>query len=369
MNDLNLTQEDVKALSKGQSVENKSSTIKKVAHYYTSQGELSKKGMQLAEDIFRIMLRDVEVKVRSVLSESIQNSSNLPKDIVQQIISDCETVSIPFITFYKDLSNEDLISILETQNVNKQNAVANRDNLPEEISHAITEICPEEVVETLISNKTAHIADYTYENIINKYKNSDNIKEKLIYRPQLPPKIVHKVLDVLSLELKKRLMMVHDLPEDIASDLVNQVKEKTTIKISEEFSSDKQINDLVKQLYKSNRLTHTLVVRSICMGDLKFFEYSLAYLSDTPLVEVRKILFNSQADFMIRNLLRKAFIPKAMFPAVFSALNIIRDMHLDCGKNAKDTFVHKVIERILSVNNADEDLSESDINYLISKIC
>ena len=164
-------------------------------------------------------------------------------------------------------------------------------------------------------------------------------------------------------------MMVHDLPENIASDLVEQVKEKTTIKISEEFSSDKQINDLVKQLYKSNRLTHTLVVRSICMGDLKFFEYSLAYLSNTPLLEVRKILFNSQADFMIRNLLRKAFIPKAMFPAVFSALNIIRDMHLDCGKNAKDTFVHKVIERILSVNNADEDLSESDINYLISKIC
>jgi len=175
-------------------------------------------------------------------------------------------------------------------------------------------------------------------------------------------------MDSLSDELKKRLIMVHDLPENIASDLVEQVKEKTTLKISEDFSSDKQIDDLVRQLYKSDRLTPTLVVRSICMGDLKFFEYALVYLSNTPLLEVRKILFNSQADFVIRNLLRKAFIPKNMFPAVFSALNVIRETHFDCGKNAKDTFVHKVIERILSVGNPDEELSENDINYLISKI-
>ena len=104
------------------------------------------------------------------------------------------------------------------------------------------------------------------------------------------------------------------------------------------------------------------------MGDLKFFEYALSYLSNTSLTEIRKILFNNQADFVIRNLLRKAFIPKEMFPAVFSALNIIKDIRYDCTKTNRETFVHKVIERILSVNNADEDISENDINYLISKI-
>lgn len=369
MNDLNLTQEDVASLAQGQSVENKTSTIQKVAHYYTSQGELSSKGVQLAEDIFRIMLHDVEIKVREVLAESIKNSRNLPHDIVSKIISDTETVSVPFIKFYNDLGKEDLISILESQNINKQKAVASRRNLSEEISHIISEQCPEEVVGTLISNESAKIADHTYETIVNKYKDSENIKEKLVYRAQLPAHIIGKVMDSLSDELKKRLILVHDLPENIASDLVEQVKEKTTLKISEDFSSDKQIDDLVRQLYKSDRLTPSLVVRSICMGDLKFFEYAMVYLSDTPLLEVRKILFNSQADFVIRNLLRKAFIPKSMFPAVFSALNVIRDIKFDCGKNAKDTFVHKVIERILSVGNADEELSESDINYLISKIC
>ena len=368
MNELNLTKEDVATLAKGQSVENKSSTIKKVAHYYTAQGNLSSKGKQLAEDIFRIIVQDVEVKVREVLAESIKNSHNLPQDIVKKIISDTETVSIPFIKFYNDLDKDDLINIIESQSIAKQKAVASRQNLSEEFSHIISERCSEEVVSTLILNETAKIADKTYDTIIKKYKDSDNIKEKLVSRSQLSINIVNKIMDSLSDELKKRLVMVHDLPENMASDIINQVKEKTTLKISEDYSSDKEIDDLVRQLYKSDRLTPSLVVRAICMGDLKFFEYSLVYLSNTPLLEVRKILFNSQADFVIRNLLRKAFIPKNMFPAVFSALNIIRETHYNCSPDAKKTFVHKVIERILSVSNTDEELNESDIKYLISKI-
>lgn len=66
------------------------------------------------------------------------------------------------------------------------------------------------------------------------------------------------------------MITTHNLPNNIATDIVEQVKEKTTLRISEEYSSDKQIEELVHQLYASNHLTPSLVVRSICMGDLKF---------------------------------------------------------------------------------------------------
>ena len=102
MNDFILTSDDVASLAKGQSIETKSSTIKKVAHYYTNASDISTTGIQLAEDIFRLMLQDIEVKVRSVLAESIKNSANLPRDIVTKIIADSETVSIPFIKFYNN---------------------------------------------------------------------------------------------------------------------------------------------------------------------------------------------------------------------------------------------------------------------------
>ena len=163
-------------------------------------------------------------------------------------------------------------------------------------------------------------------------------------------------------------MLHHNLPKNLVTELVDEVKEKITLSISEEYSSDEQIEDLVHQLYKANRLTPSLVVRAICLGDLKFFEYAIVYLSETPIAEVRKILFNAQADFMIRNLLRKAFIPKSVFPAIFSALKVIREIRFDCGRSNRKAFGHKVVERILSFTQNNDELSPDDIKYLVSKI-
>lgn len=362
-----LTSQDVIKLSKNFTADNKIITAQKISAYYNGNS-LTDEGMKIAEDIFRIMVHDVEIKVRAVLSESLKKARNIPQDIVEAIINDHDSVAIPFIKWYEDFSKEDLLQILEFQSINKQKAVAERENLTEDISQYIVERCPEEVINTLIQNPTANIKEQSYFSIINKYHDSDTIKESLISRPELPITVIEKIVNYLSQELKRRLIITHKLPTDIASDLIEQVKEKTTLKISEEYSSDKQIEELVHQLYTNNRLTPSLVVRSICLGDLTFFEYALVYLSNTPITEVRKILFNSSLDFMIRNLLRKAYIPKSMFPAVFSALKVIQEIRFDVKDNDRNAFSHRVIERILSFGNAAEEFKEEDINYLISKI-
>ena len=367
MNKDQLSIQDVKNLSAHPRLETKAIVAEKVSTYYNGH-TVTGKGMKLAEDIFRIMVRDVELKLRQVVAECLKNCHNLPDDIVASVIRDADSVAVPFIKYYANLSNEDLIKILNIPSINKQKAVAQRLNLPNEISAYIVEKCPEEVVGVLISNETASIHEKTYNSIIAKYSHSEDIQRRLVLRTEIPTSVVEKIANSLSEELKKRLILSHNLPADLASDIIDEVKEKTTLRISEDYSSDKQIEELVHQLYTSNRLTPNLVVRSICMGDMKFFEYSLVYLSNTPIIEVRKILFNTAADFMIRNLLRKAFIPKTMFPAVFSALKVIKDIKFDCRKNDRKSFAHKVIERILTYNADNEELSDDDINYLVSKI-
>lgn len=362
-----LNKQDVENLHQKPSVDTKSVIAQKVGGYYNGH-TVTAKGIKLAEDIFRIMLRDVEEKVRQVLADSLKNCHNLPDDIIFTVIKDSDSVAIPFIKYYSDLSSDDLVKILNIPSLNKQKAVAQRMNLPNDISQYIVDKCPEEVVGVLISNESAEIYEKTYSTIVAKYSHSEEIKKRLVYRTELPTSVIEKIANSLSEELKKRLILSHNLPADLATDIVEEVKEKTTLRISEDYSSDKQIEELVHQLYTSNRLSSNLVVRSICMGDLKFFEYALVYLSNTPILEVRKILFNTSLDFMIRNLLRKAMISKAMFPAVFSALKVIKEIHFDCRKANRKSFAHKVIERILTYTPNNEELSEEDIHYLVSKI-
>lgn len=367
MNNTMLNRQDVENLARKPKAESKSVVAQKVTAYYNGH-TLTDNGKQLAEDIFRIMVKDVESTVRQVLADSLKNCHQLPQDIVTAVIHDVDSVAAPFVEYYQDLNNEDLIKILDIPSLKKQKAVAARLNLPGEVSDYIVAKCPEEVVGVLISNETAEIKEKTYSSILNKYQTSEEIKRRLVYRTELPTSIIEKIANSLSQELKKRLILSHNLPSNMISDLIEEVKEKTTLRISEDYSSDKQIEELVHQLYSSNRLTPNLVVRSICLGDLKFFEYAIVYLSNTPILEVRKILFNSSLDFMVRNLLRKAFIPKTMFPAVFSALKIIKEIHYDCCRSDRKSFAHKVIERILTYTPNNEDLSEDDIHYLVSKI-
>ncbi len=362
-----LNKQDVASLAQATNIANKTTIARKVSAYYAGK-PISSQAIHLAEDIFRIMIRDTELKVREVLSNSLKNCVNLPQDVVTAIINDSDSVAIPFLQYYASLTKEDLIKLLNAQEISRQKAIAKRSALPAEVSHYIAERCSDEVVGELISNEEAEIKENTFETIISKYSDHDDIKKRLVYRSELPVSIIEKIVDKLSYKLKAYLMLHHNLSKDLASNLVEEVKEKITLSISEEYSSDKQIEELVHQLYKANRLTSGLVVRAVCLGDLKFFEYALVYLSETPIAEVRKILFSTQADFMIRNLLRKAFIPKSVFPAIFSALKIIREIRFDCAQTNRKAFGHKVVERILSFTQNNDELSADDIKYLVSKI-
>ena len=363
-----LNKHDIMNLSNDPRIEIKSLIAQKVTQYYSAP-TITQVSIKLAEDIFRIMVRDVETKVREVLSESLKDSHNIPKDIIYSLINDTDSVAVPFIKYYADFTDEDLIRVLKIPGVNKHKAVAQRINLPQDITQYITDRCSEDVIKVLINNTKSQINENAYTKIIDKFHDNESIKRDIIHRTDIPTSIIEKITHHLSEELKKNLILSHNLPTNLAMDLVQQIKEKATLRISQDYSSDKQIEELVEQLYKSNRLTSNLVVRSICMADMKFFEYSLAYLANIPLLEVRKTLFNISIDFMIRNLLRKAEIPNTMFPAVFSALKIIKETQLDYQTTNNNTlFSNKVIERLLTYTSDNDDLSEEDINYLISKI-
>lgn len=367
MNENSLNSQDVLNLAQNPSVENKSVIASKVSTLYNNR-QITPNLIKLAEDIFRIMVKDTEIKVRETLANSLKNCSNLPKDIVENIINDSDNVALSFIQEYPSLTDEDLIKIIDSQKLNRQHAVSSRQNISSDISDYIVNNCPSDVIATLISNEGASIEETTFDTLTTKYPDDEEIKKRMIYRSELPVSIIEKIVDKLSYNLKNHLILNHNLPKDLASNLIEDVKEKITLTISEEYSSDKQTEELVHQLYKANRLTPGLIMRSICLGDLSFFEYALVYMSETPISEVRKILFNEQTDFMIRNLLRKAFIPKSMFPAIFSALKIVREIRFDCGRSNKKTFKHKVVERILSYIRDNEELGSDDIKYLISKI-
>ena len=367
MSNIFISAQDVDALKKRRDVQTKSDITGKLCIGYNSSA-LSEKCMHLAEGIFRLLLRDTEIKVRETLASNLKDAHDLPRDIVDSILQDADSVALPFIQYYASFNDDDLINIINLGNTNRSKAVASRPNLSQPVSSHIIEKCSDEVLEALVKNETADLKDTDFEEIINKHPNNEILKKGIVYRTDLPFTVIEKIIDKLSDILKRHLLLNHNMPLDFTTDLVNEIKEKLTLKLSADYSNDDQIKEFVHHLFMANRLTYSLVTRAICSGDLKFFEYAVSFMSETPITNVRKILFNSQADFEVRNLLRKALLPKSVFPAILNALKVINDIRFDCCRTNSKLFGRKVIERVLSFNSTTDELSAEDINYLISQI-
>lgn len=367
MVNINLTQEEIDKLAQSLSAKAKAETVKKLGYYYNDTS-LTDYEKEIAENIFRMMVKDVELQVRAVLAESLKKSEKIPQDIIQRIVSDSDIVALPFIRDAASLTHGDLVDILKSQSIDRQKAVANRENVPSELSHYIAEKCGEEVIETLLENENAKIHIKTYGVIIDKYSKSDKIKEKMLEREHLPVSIIERIVNSLSEVLQERLLASHNLSDNLVSDIVENIKYKLTLNISQEYNTDAEIKALVKQLYDFDRLSSTLVVRSLCMGDLNFFEYSLFFLTKRTLQNIRKTLGKTKDEVDIRNLLRDANIPNKFFPVIIATLKIIYELNMSLKAENRENFTQKVIERVLTFDSINETMDIKDIEYLISKI-
>src|SRR5262245_28151835 len=93
-----LTEADVSRLVANPSGEIRAETAAKVADAF-ELGALSPAERELAAQIFRLMVRDAEVKVREALSSHLKSSATLPHDIALQMAKDVEQVALPVLEF------------------------------------------------------------------------------------------------------------------------------------------------------------------------------------------------------------------------------------------------------------------------------
>ena len=153
-----LTTQDVQRLLTDPSATTRAEMAGKVAQHFAAPN-LSASERVLAEDIVRIMARDVATRVRSALADSLKSNSTIPRDIAMSMARDVEEVSLPFIEVSTVLTDDDLVEIIRSGSSDKQTAVAKRANVTESVADALVERGSEAAVATLMANETAAVGE------------------------------------------------------------------------------------------------------------------------------------------------------------------------------------------------------------------
>ena len=360
---LNLTKDDVSRLLEDPSEETRAATASKVSAAFGSS--LSPSERAIAEDIFRVMVHDANLRVRTALSESLKANPEIPHDVAVQLAHDVEEVALPMIEFSEVLNDEDLAEIVQSQSADYQIAVAKRPIVSETVSEALANTRNEKVVATLVANEGAKIAERTMNRVLDDFGNSETVNKPLALRQELPITVAERLVALVSDNIRTHILTHHELTANSAADLVLQAREKATVSLLDRDDESTSVMALVKQLNQHGRLTGTLLMRALCMGDMAFFEAGTAELADIPVVNAYKLI-HDQGELGIKALFDRCGFSENMVKITRAALKVIAETDYDGQAGDIERFKHRMIERVLT--QFEQGFDQENLDYLIAKL-
>ncbi|HEY4548460.1 MAG TPA: DUF2336 domain-containing protein, partial [Pedomonas sp.] len=243
-----LSVEDVKNLLSDPSTENRALMAQKVAAAFVASS-LGDRERVLAEEIFRIMARDVELKVREALSQSIRLSPDLPHDVAVALANDIAAVALPIIEASTVLTDDDLLTIIQSKPTEYQVAVAGRPIVSERISDALVDTRNEDVVARLVANDGAKITEQAMSRVLDDFGHVKRISNPMAERSVLPLTVAERLVTLVSEKIRDHLVTHHDLSPDVAMDLLLDSRERATLNLLGGAVDAPDVFELVGQLH------------------------------------------------------------------------------------------------------------------------
>lgn len=358
-----LTPKDVERLLQDRSADNRAATAGKIAREF-SQDRLSRDERKIAEDIFRVLMRDAEVRVRESLSVHVRESRTLPHDVAVTLAKDVDQVALPMLNFSEVLTEHDLIDIVKSTGSAKQEAVAKRKRVGPKLADALVDSGDEKVVATLVANEGAEIEEGALAKALDRWGESEIVNSPMTHRKSLPISIAERLVFLVSEGLRDHLVTHHDLSPSLAADLVLQSRERATMALLSSDTDALDVAELVQQLHGNGRLTPTILFRATCMGDMAFFEEAIATLAKVPVINTR-LLIHDSGKLGLKGIYQKAGLPDTFYEAFRVAVDVCRETSYDGEERDRERYSRRVIERILTQF---DDFDSENLEYIVAKL-
>ncbi len=329
------------------------------------RGRLSEAEWKIALEILRTMAADAEMIVRHAVATSLKTSKALPHDIAVSLANDEPTVAQPILESSPVLNDEDLITILAEGNGTKQVAVARRPEVSPVVAAAVIDTGNAAAVTTLVSNEGANLGEDLLQHTLERYSRFETVKAAMVHRSELPVTIAERLVALVSDRLKVVLASRHALPADLASDIILDARERATIGLISKSTPAQDTQALVAQLHARGRLTPSLVLRAICMGDMRFAEDAFAEAGGVS-AEKASLLIHDGGPLGLKALYKRCKFPEPMYPAFRVAIDTFHERPpIENTAPDRERFTKLVIERILTKYR---EIETQDLDFLLAKL-
>jgi uncharacterized protein (DUF2336 family) len=341
--------------------------------------EMSEHELAVAKSIVAEALIDAAVLVRQALMEALLRNPLAPPDVLKALAEDTDLIAVPVIEVCESLQPDDIIDILErSRSKLKMCAVARRRKLPEQISSFLCDYGDADVITELFQNLSAEITSDAIARALHRHGNAKSVQTALASRPSVPLAVIDRLLELIAARVDHIAQDGDNLqepqeepgtidsymsPEKMLAAMIRPAQ-RALIGLSSTYS-DFEVFTMIGHLETEGRLSDSMILRSLCLGNLQFFAAALAVKAKMP---NRTIVNYVQAADALK--LKKAIIsaklPDTWSQFVLKAIQIVIDSQSDAAQLDLESFRSRLHERIISiVEFADIKLSIEDIDAIM----
>ncbi len=321
---MTLTYEDIHLLVREPSSKVRADIAQKVAASYNTQS-FTPKANKIATDILRLLLQDTSRQVRKVLAQELKLHHNAPHDIIVALANDELDIAEEILIHSTVLQESDILELIRAnEDVKKMIAISKRKHLSERTSTALVATGKVQIVNSLLENTGAEISDSCYSFIMTEFRHDQGILEALVYRGGLSYTLAEKLYSLVSGSLKKQITKRYLMPRIIVEKSANDVREAAILRFLSPWMTDEDVLALVGQMQSAKRLTSSIIIRALCLGEIAFFEAAMSKRVRIPLSNVRKLL-KDPGDSGFSALYRASKLPQEYREAVRIMLKLVRE--------------------------------------------
>jgi uncharacterized protein (DUF2336 family) len=182
--------------------------------------------------------------------------------------------------------------------------------------------------------------------IMDGFASDSTVQSLMVERAALPLTVTERLIQVVSDVLRDRLIEMHALPPEIATELLNQARERALFHSAASAPRAFNVEAFAIRLNSKGKLTATLLMRALCLGDLPFFEAGMAVRAGISLRNAVELIAD-RGHLGFKGLYEKTRLPGELYRAFRAALDVIGELR-DGGQDVwSPAHTQMILDRVM----------------------
>jgi uncharacterized protein (DUF2336 family) len=308
------------------------------------------------------ILDDPSPLVRKALADSLGSAMDTPRHIAVTLANDQSDIASLVLARSPVLTDADLIDAIAVGDNLAQTAVGIRPGLSGQVATTLADAGCLDAVIALADNKSAHISDYAFMRMIERFGDQAQLRGALEERADLPIAARQAIAKSLSDSLANFTLACGWLNKERGERVTRETREKVTLSLS--LQQADELEELIAYLRESHQLTPALILRALLSKSLDFVCAAFADLTNLPLSRVIGLM-TDRGGAGFSALYRKSGLPGNLAPAFHAGVATLHAMGWNKHHSGEPTLSRELVSCVME---ACEDLPLQDIGKLMATL-